>query len=282
MKDSEKKGTGLIVKKHNALAKVSLSMRTANKLVLGGAVKKFNDAFCLLNGFTPSDFNFLGKLQYDPDYRKDTEFKYKNAYFHNYSQSIKLFNEVLESKPRQYLAYEFIGIAEAVGRKDDKKAVKAFKKAIEINPNYSYAYYNLALLENKNNKKKDAIANLEKALKLDSKFQQAYNALACIQHVQKAHNDALANFAKAIAIAPKFASAYYNRALLHKTMRNKKMAMQDLDKAITLNPKMADAFHARGNLKKNIGDHNGAVKDFKQAGKLDKAYFTAYQDKYGY
>lgn len=280
MAEKQENSTELRVIKSNALAKVSANMRINNKLAISGIAEKFNSAFCLLNGIGQGSINFLGKLQYDYDYRKVQMFKYKASSPYNYTRSINIFTEITKTKPRHYLSFEFIGIANIMIN-NNNRALSAFNKAIAINPNYAYAYYNRSLVYSNTKKLKFAQKDIDKALQLDSQFAKAYIAKGSILHQSKNYSKAEEMFDKGIALSPKDANGYYNRALLHKSNKKNKFAMNDLDKSIHIMPDFADAYNSRGLLHKSMGNYRGAVEDFKIAAKLSPYYRSMYGDAYG-
>ena len=91
-----------------------------------------------------------------------------------------------------------------VALKDHEEAIKAFDRAIEIDPRYATAYYSRG--------------NSKALLKKD-------------------HNGAIEDYSKAIAIDPKDAYAYKNRGNSRTAMKDYQGALKDFDKAIELNPR---------------------------------------------
>ena len=90
-----------------------------------------------------------------------------------------------------------------VALKDHEEAIKAFDRAIEIDPMYATAYYSRG--------------NSKALLKKD-------------------HNGAIEDYNKAIAIDPRDAYAYKNRGNSRTAIKDYQGALKDFDKAIELNP----------------------------------------------
>ena len=85
--------------------------------------------------------------------------------------------------------------------------ISDYKKTIELNPEFSYAYFNLSFAQIKTHQIQLSLASINKA----------------------------------IEISPRFAEAYYNRGLLHLFLKNTELACTDLSKAGELGVK--EAYH---------------------------------------
>jgi len=79
---------------------------------------------------------------------------------------IKVLNiQIKDMRHFQAVAHHNIGIIHA-GKAEFKKAESRFKKAVEIDPDYAMAYYNLAVVYKKLNDKEKARKNYLKAKEL--------------------------------------------------------------------------------------------------------------------
>ena len=123
-----------------------------------------------------------------------------------------------------------------VALKDHGEAIKAFDRAIEIDPMYTTAYYSRG--------------NSKALLKKD-------------------HNGAIEDYSKAIELDPKFAGAYYNRGFAKENRQDHKEAIADYDKAIELDPKFGLAYCNRAAVKRESGDFDGAIADYDRAIELE-------------
>jgi Tfp pilus assembly protein PilF len=195
-----------------------------------------------------------------------------------------------------------------------KEAIQQFTKAIQLNPNYSYAYharaytyhqvgdfqksltdYNKAIALNPNNafvhnsrgvlkadKLNDlqgALADYNKAISLSPDFEEAYLNRGVLKADKL--NDlqgALADYNKAITLNPDLADAYVNRGLLKiYKLNNPQGALTDYNKAITLNPDLAETYLNRGLLKVGeLNDPQGALVDFNKAIQINPQFTNAY------
>lgn len=83
--------------------------------------------------------------------------------FREWENIIKLLNTQIEDiKHFLAVAHHNLGVIHA-GRKEFRKAEERFKKAVEIDPDYGIAYYNLAVVYKKLGDNEQCRANLTKA-----------------------------------------------------------------------------------------------------------------------
>jgi tetratricopeptide (TPR) repeat protein len=113
-------------------------------------------------------------------------------------------------------------------RADFYRAIAAYNKSIERNPNYFEAYLDRGI---------------------------AYGALGNFDH-------ALAEFNKAIELYPNDPRIYMNRANVYKFKKESDKVLADYSKAIELNSGLADAYMERGLFYKSSGHTSKAIKDF--------------------
>ena len=123
---------------------------------------------------------------------------------------------------------------EALIAEQNKEALDAFAKAIELKPDYAAAYYNRA----------------EADLSLGN-YQQA-----------------IGDFSKTTELKPDFGEAYYGRGLSYVGLGNYQQAINDCTKAIELKPDLVEAYYGRALSYVVLGNYQQAVADFKTAARL--------------
>jgi Tfp pilus assembly protein PilF len=113
---------------------------------------------------------------------------------------------------------------------DFYRAIAAYNKAIERNPNYAPAYLDRGV---------------------------AYGALGNFDH-------ALAEFNRAIELDPSDPYIYMNRANVYQFKRQSEKVLADYSRAMELNPELAEAFLERGLFYKSLGHPGEAIQDFER------------------
>jgi len=120
---------------------------------------------------------------------------------------------------------------------DLEKAIKEFKKATELNPNYAAAYHNLANAYYLQGKDIDAaIKNYQKAVAINPNLWQSYQNLGKIYFDQKDYPKAKNALEKAIQADPQNPAFYFNLAVIHTKIGENDEAKQLLETALKIDP----------------------------------------------
>ena len=109
------------------------------------------------------------------------------------------------------------------------KAIEYLQRVLEINPNNSYAYYNLGIINFNNGNTAIAINNFTRAIKANKKFNAAYYNLGISYYNVKDYKKALKYFNKAHKLNPDNQNICYNLALTYETLGNVKKAQKYFD-----------------------------------------------------
>ena len=94
---------------------------------------------------------------------------------------------------------------------DSEGAIVDYTRAIELNPKYAAAYYNLAYTKQAKGDIDGAIADYTRAIELNPKDAVAYNDRGVTRQQKYDFHGAIADFDHAIKLNPKYAAAYANR-----------------------------------------------------------------------
>ena len=113
---------------------------------------------------------------------------------------------------------------------DFYRAIAAYNKSIESNPNYAAAYIDRGVV---------------------------YGSLGNFDH-------ALAEFNQAVELSPNDPYIYMNRANVYKFKKESDKVVDDYTKAVELNPELAEAHLERGLFYKALGRAADAIKDFQR------------------
>lgn len=108
----------------------------------------------------------------------------------------------------------------AQGKLDE--AIAAFRKAIQIDPNYLNAHLNLGVTLYTQGKLDEAIAAYRKAIQIDPNFVDAHFNLGFTLYVQGKLDEAIAAYRKVIQIDPNYVNAHNNLEVALKAQGKKK------------------------------------------------------------
>ena len=156
--------------------------------------------------------------------------------------------------------------------KNNQEAMKAFDKAIEIDPNFARAYAVRAAIYNDWGQHQQALRESEQAIKLDPNLAWGFNTRGWAHIGLLNHQKAIEDLNKAIELDPNYAYAYCNRSWAYFMLKNYHQAFDDANKAIELAPKFSYACFRRGMALASLNKFQDAIKDFDKAIELDPMF----------
>lgn len=199
-----------------------------------------------------------------------------DRFYRQAGQSLEAVKDVIKQKVKVKTAiYLFKGISNA-NKGQYKQAIKDYNKAIEINPKYAEAYYNMGNIYAINSHYDRAISNYNKAIEINQKFYIAYVNRGNAYSNRGQCDRAITDFTKAIEINPKFAKAYYNRGVAYYDNDQHDQAIEDWTKAIDINPEYANAYNNRGRAYDYKGQYDLAISDYNMAIEINPKFAQAY------
>lgn len=154
-------------------------------------------------------------------------------------------------------------------RKQDAGDLQAaygyYTMAIEIKPDYAFAYNNRGVVKHAMGNEDSALADETRAVRLNPKLPEARHNRGLLLRIKGDLDGALAEESKAIELKPDFPEAYYQRGLVKHDKGDLDAALADYTKAIDLKPDYAMAFNNRGEAEYAKGKLDGALADFLRA-----------------
>ncbi len=109
---------------------------------------------------------------------------------------------------------------------DYKEAIVFLKKAIELNPEFSEAYYNLGVSYERLGNHKDAIEMLKKTIDLSPGNPNAYYALGYAYYQKKKYKEAIDAFERTVSLQPNNAFAFKKLGSAYLKIGNKDEALE--------------------------------------------------------
>jgi tetratricopeptide (TPR) repeat protein len=194
-------------------------------------------------------------------------------------QAIQKFTKAIQLNSKYQHAYFLRGF-EYYQAQEFEKSLTDLNQAILINPKFSQAYYNRAVLKyEKNNDIQGALADFNQAILINPRNFEAYINRGLLKY-EKINDTqgALADFNQAIFINPRNFEAYINRGLLkYEKINDIQGALADYNQAIFINPRIPHVYNNRANLKTyQLNDVEGGMADYDQAILIDPKYSLAY------
>ena len=144
-------------------------------------------------------------------------------------------------------------------------AVKSYEKAIEIDPNYAKAHYNLGGAYHELGQFEDSVKSYEKSIVIDPNYAQAHynlgNVLKDFGHL----DEAIVSYEKALVIKPDYVEAHYSLGIILFDLEKLDEAVTAYQKAIEINPNYPALHNNLGHTYKELGELDKALQCYKSA-----------------
>lgn len=157
--------------------------------------------------------------------------------------------------------YNTHGIAYSENSEHDR-AMEAFDKAIELQPDYISAHYNRGLAYMRIGEVDKALADYSGAIQFKPNYAEAYNNRGIAYHKKGEVIYAIQDYSTAIGLNPKLAEPYANRGNLYLSRLDIHRAVSDCTKALRLNPDAGIAYGTCGVAWLHYGHWKKAKADF--------------------
>jgi protein O-mannosyl-transferase len=179
-----------------------------------------------------------------------------------WNNSIALFSHAIEVTQNNYIAYNNRGVAyNSIGRYED--AIKDYKQAARIMPDYSEANFNIGVAYGKLNRYQDAIEPLKQAIKIKPDYTKAYYNLGVAYETLGRRQEAVEAYKQAIRIEPDYADAYINLGVTYYRLGRYKDAVEPYKQAIKIQPDFVLAHYNLGVAYFVLGDKSSALEEYK-------------------
>jgi tetratricopeptide (TPR) repeat protein len=164
--------------------------------------------------------------------------------------------------PRSAILYDLMGMLH-IRNGEFENARMMLQKALDLEPNFAIAWYNLSRVEKDLGNLSLAKQYLDTAIALQENLSKAYFDRALILKTQGHNNEAIEDYNTIISQkGNNYIDAYLNRGLTRKMLGDFDLALNDINIAIEAYPEYAELYKNRGNLYLLFGYHNRAVEDY--------------------
>jgi tetratricopeptide (TPR) repeat protein len=121
-----------------------------------------------------------------------------------------------------------------------------------------------------------ALKDFKQALRIDPNFIEAYICQSIVYYYQEDYQEAITVCNRVLQINPNNVDAYNNRGLNRCAMGEYKEAIADFNQVLAIDPHHAKAFLNRGYSRMQVDDNWAAIEDFDQALRLDPTSARVY------
>ena len=191
-----------------------------------------------------------------------------------YDKAYKTFNELIDyclkypPSADNALAFTLKGnVLKSLKRPEE--AIVQFKNALDLDPNYAYAYNGWGSTLQKLKQYEEAIAKFQKATELYPDYAIAYSNWGNALNYLKRFDEAIAKHQKATDLDPNYAYAFINWGVALSNLERYDEAIAKFQKAADLDPNYAVIYNNWGIALEKMGRSKEAEEKFKIANKLD-------------
>ncbi len=125
-------------------------------------------------------------------------------------------------------------------------AVDAYKRAIQLDPDYATAHHNLGAVYYKMGLFDEAHEELETAINIRPDVSLFHYTLGLVLKDDKRLDDCIESFSKAISLKPDYVDALYHRGAAFFYINEIEKACLDLEKVVAIDPQFRDAIYNLG------------------------------------
>lgn len=196
--------------------------------------------------------------------------------------SINEYSKLISEQPENATFYFARGLDYMLVQ-DFSSAIEDLHRATAIEPEFTLAYFNLAVAYTKQSKSRESLPELysqNPQNELRIKMQvgadrtvasgtggiQDKDAKAIRLRIE--YESILSNYARVLELSPDFSYAYYNRAEVKAMQNDFRAAILDYNEAIKKEPEFAEAYYNRGLCRLRIKDTDRGLDDLRKAGEL--------------
>ena len=176
-----------------------------------------------------------------------------------------LAEDPLKNNPRTYYLQ---GIAlESTGKLE--KAIQAYSKCLELDPNFAEALNNRAVVHGTLNQLDLAIQDLKKAVEISPSDPFAWTNLGLAVHESGKFQDAIQHYNQAAGLESSDPEVFFQRGNSYLALKDHPLAIADFNRAIALDPQFSQALLNKAIALYRIGETDSARQTLAEAERHD-------------
>jgi protein O-GlcNAc transferase len=195
----------------------------------------------------------------------------------NYDLAAEYITKALQFNPEYEVAYFNLGnVLKEKGQLNE--AITCYQEAIRLNPHFAEAHSNLGSALQDKGDLDQAIVFYQKAIQLNPHIFFTFNNLGTAFRIKGKNDEAITCYQEAIRLNPHFAEAHSNLGSAFQDKGDLDQAIVFYQKAIQLNPDNADLYSNLGTVFADKGELDNSISCHQKAIQLSPGTATAYNN----
>ncbi|NET41067.1 MAG: tetratricopeptide repeat protein [Okeania sp. SIO2B3] len=207
--------------------------------------------------------------------RKKFHLAYQYYQQKNFVEAEKICRIILAEKPQDFDVLHLLAVLENLAGRNEV-AIQLLDRVINLQPNFSQAYSNLAKLMKKEGRLEEAITHYQKAISLKPNDSSNYSNLGNILKNEGRLEEAITNYQTAISLGQKNSSNYSNLGLIFLEKGEIDAAIINYEKSREINPDSSWTNINLGFAWEKKGDLSKASTYYQQAIEINPNYAEAW------
>ncbi len=192
-------------------------------------------------------------------------------YKEDHGKSFAFLSRALTLEPEDHRIFFLSGLTHK-DRKDTSKAVRDFHRATQVNQDYYDAWMQLGVIAAAQNDS-NAIHFFNNALDISPESTEAYYNLAMFYQNHQRYEEAMEVYNQLISINPNYPNGYYNLGYLHLNVTGDyEKAEQYFRKALEMDPSRVNAVFNLGSSLEQQGNYAQAKEMYKKTLEMEENY----------
>lgn len=184
-----------------------------------------------------------------------------------YSRAVSDYNNAIELRPTATVLAARATARLIIGQISG--AIEDFSRAIQLSPEYHYAWYQRGIAYTRLRSDSAAVADFSRALEIKPNDPQSHFDRANALLLLNQYDGAIADYDKALALHPGSIVVHHNRGLALSQRKDYSRALIDFDVVLSVDSNDTQALVLRGFAREQLGNNDGALADFDRAIRID-------------
>lgn len=189
-------------------------------------------------------------------------------------EDIRIFEDIVRREPLDASSHYNLGVV--YGQTGNIQAAReAYRRAVEILPEYFEAWYNLGADYIELGDPREAVKCFDKAIEAKPDFAVAHFMKGAAFDRLNNHEQAIRSTLKGLEFAPDDAQAFYNLGNSYLRMGDAAQAVNYFERAAEIAPDFADAFFEAGRCREQLGENAVALEAYRRAAQVRPDFVEA-------